>query len=51
MSCAGDYATIVDKEGKVFLMGPSKAIGKNNTKAKTATDIIELEFDTPITRV
>jgi len=39
-SCAGEYISFVNKEGKVFVMGDTNVVGVNNTKAKTKTDIV-----------
>jgi len=39
-SCAGEYISFVNKEGKVFVMGDTNLVGVNNTKAKTKTDIV-----------
>ena len=50
-SCAGDYIALVNDKGRVFVMGPSKAIGVNGTQAKLPTDIIELEIPDEIVRV
>lgn len=51
VSCAGDYTTLVNKEGKVFIMGNSKIIGKDRKEAKLPTDIIEVGIDDDIERV
>lgn len=39
-SCAGDYTTFVDGNGKVFVMGPNRVIGRENKQAKSQTDVI-----------
>ena len=51
VSCAGDYVTLVDKEGKVFIMGPSKVKGINQKENKQPTDIIQLDINDKIERV
>ena len=51
VSCAGDYATLVDQDGKVFLMGPSKTKGRDEKIAKLPTDIVELDINDRIVRV
>lgn len=41
-SCAGEYITFVNREGKVFVMGDTNVRGINNSQAKTKNDIVEL---------
>jgi hypothetical protein len=48
VSCAGDYTTLVNKEGKVFLMGQTKMKGKNGQISKSHTDVIEVDIDDEI---
>jgi hypothetical protein len=40
VSCANDYITFVNNEGRVFVMGDLNVKGKGNTIAKNKTDII-----------
>lgn len=48
VSCAGDYTTLVNKEGRVFLMGQTKMKGKNGQISKSHTDVIEVDIDDEI---
>ena len=41
-SCANDYVSFINKEGKVFVIGDLNIKGVNNTKAKDKLEIIEL---------
>jgi alpha-tubulin suppressor-like RCC1 family protein len=43
-SCAGEYISFVNKEGKVYVMGDTNVVGVNNSKAKTKNDIVELSL-------
>ena len=51
VSCAGDYTTLVNKEGRVFIMGKTKVKGKNDEELKSPTDIIEVNINDEIERV
>lgn len=51
MSCSGQYTTLVDGNGKVFLLGTSRIKGVGNKEGKLSTDLIELDINDKITRV
>lgn len=39
-SCAGSYTTLVDKNGRVFVLGTSKLKGVGNKVGQKSSDLI-----------
>lgn len=51
VSCAGDYTTLVDRDGKVFIMGKVKVKSKDDKQPQSPTDIIEVDINDRIQKV
>jgi alpha-tubulin suppressor-like RCC1 family protein len=50
ISCANDYITLTDAEGRVFVVGDLAVKGVNGTQAKGPNDPVQLDLP-PITKV